>query len=118
MKPEALSEVAAASEIGRMSMEKTYQGQLHAASHGEFLSFRGIESGSAGYVAMERVAGTLDSKSGTFALMHTGIMTRGVPELKVMVVPDSATGELAGLTGSMKIDIVEGQHHYEFSYSL
>ncbi len=118
MKPEQLSEVAALSEIGRMSMDKSYHGQLQARSHGEFLAVRGSETGSAGYVAMERVSGTLDGTSGSFALMHTGVMTRGVPELKVMVVPDSGTGELAGLTGTMKIDIVEGEHHYEFSYSL
>jgi len=118
MRPETLSETAAKTAIGRMSLDKVYSGQLDGASHGEFLSAMGHEKGSAGYVAIEQVTGTLDGKLGTFVLMHTGVMTRGAPELKVMVVPDSGTGELVGLSGTLKIDIVEGKHHYEFSYDL
>ncbi len=118
MKPEQLSEVAAATGLGRMSMSKVFQGQLDATSAGEFLSAMGSVKGSAGYVAMEYVTGTLDGKQGSFALQHTGTMTRGVPELKVTVVPDSGTGELVGLSGTLKIDIVDKQHHYEFAYSL
>ena len=118
MKPETLSEVAAASGLGRMSLSKIFQGQLEAVSVGEFLSAMGIEKGSAGYVAMEHVTGTLDGRAGSFVLQHSGTMTRGEPELKVTVVPDSGTDELAGIRGSMKIDIIEGQHHYEFSYSI
>ena len=117
MKPEPLSDVAAQTGIGRMSLDKVFRGELDAASHGEFLSAMGTEKGSAGYVAMEYVTGTLDGRMGSFALMHTGRMTRGAPELTVQVVPDSGTGELAGLTGTMKIDIVEGKHHYDFHYS-
>ncbi len=118
MRPEALSEVAAATGLGRMSMDKVYAGQLDGISHGEFLSVMGKVKASAGYVAMEQVSGTLDGRSGTFALMHRGVMTRGVPELQVMVVPDSGTGELGGLSGTMRIDIVDGKHFYEFAYSL
>jgi hypothetical protein len=118
MQPEALSEVAAGTAIGRMSMAKVFHGKLEATSQGEFLSAMGSEKGSAGYVAMERVTGTLDGNPGSFALMHTGVMTRGTPELKVMVVPDSGTGELMGISGTMKIDIVDGKHFYQLDYSL
>ncbi len=118
MKPETLSEVAEATAIGRMSMDKVFHGKLEATSQGEFLSAMGSEKGSAGYVAMERVTGTLDGLPGSFALMHAGVMTRGTPELKVMVVPDSGTGELVGISGTMKIDIVDGKHFYQLDYSL
>ena len=74
--------------------------------------------GSAGYVAMERVNGVLHGRSGTFVLQHIGTMTRGVPQMSVTVVPDSGTGDLVGLAGSMKIKIDEGKHSYEFEYSL
>ena len=118
MKPEPLSEVAGKSAIMRMSIDKAFHGQLEGTSQGEFLSAMGSEKGSAGYVAMERVTGTLDGKTGSFALMHRGLMTRGTPELKVTVVPDSGTGELVGISGTFRIDIVEGKHNYEFDYSL
>jgi hypothetical protein len=74
--------------------------------------------GSAGYVAMERVSGTMGARSGTFVLQHSGTMTRGKPELSVTVVPDSATQELVGLSGRMSIDIVEGKHFYTFDYTF
>lgn len=118
MKPEPLSEVVATSAVGRMSLSKTFHGQLEATSVGEFLSVMGTEKGSAGYVAMEVVAGILDGLAGSFALQHRGVMTRGVPELLVTVVPDSGTGELVGIRGTMKIDIVERVHYYELDYSL
>jgi len=118
MKPEALSEVASATALGRMSISKIFHGQLEATSAGEFLSAMGSEKGSAGYVAMEFVTGTLDGIAGTFVLQHRGVMTRGVPELAVTVVPDSGTEGLAGLRGTMKIDIVDRIHHYELTYSL
>jgi hypothetical protein len=82
MKPEQLSEVAAATALGRMSLSKTFNGQLEATSAGEFLSAMGGVAGSAGYVAMEQVTGTLDGKAGSFVLQHTGTMNRGVPELR------------------------------------
>lgn len=118
MKPETLSEVAAASGLGRMSIRKLFQGQLEATSVGEFLSAMGSQKGSAGYVAMECVTGTLDGMAGSFVLQHKGTMTRGEPELSVTVVPDSGTDELAGLSGVMKIDVIDRVHHYEFRYSL
>jgi len=74
--------------------------------------------GSAGYVGMEHVTGTLKGHSGTFALQHTGTMTRGAPQLSVTVVPDSGTDQLEGLAGKMQIIIADGKHSYEFDYSL
>ena len=73
---------------------------------------------SAGYVAMERVTGTLHGRSGTFVLQHSGTMTRGAPQLSVTVVPDSGTGQLAGLAGEMTIKIADGKHFYKFDYTL
>ncbi|HEY9402477.1 MAG TPA: DUF3224 domain-containing protein [Pyrinomonadaceae bacterium] len=104
--------------VGRMSIDKQFRGDLEAVSRGEMLAVRTETEGSAGYVAMERVAGTLDGRSGTFALQHSGTMTRGVPQLLITVVPDSGTGQLAGLSGQMKINIVGGKHSYDFEYTV
>jgi hypothetical protein len=112
---------AASSEgavVGRMSLDKQYHGDLEATAKGEMLSIMGSEKGSGVYVAMEWVSGTLHGKTGSFALHHTGIMTRGVPSLSIHVVPDSGTGELAGITGTLNIIIESGKHSYEFDYSL
>jgi len=104
--------------VGRMSLDKQFHGDLEATSKGQMLAVMTDVSGSAGYVAMERVNGKLHGRSGTFALQHSGTMTRGTPQLIITVVPDSATGELAGLTGTMTINIVDGKHFYEFDYAL
>jgi Protein of unknown function (DUF3224) len=104
--------------VGRMSIEKQFHGDLEGASKGQMLAVQGDVKGSAGYVAMERVGGTLAGRHGTFALQHTGTMNRGVPQLSVTVVPDSGTGELAGISGKMNIIIADGKHSYEFEYVL
>ena len=101
-----------------MSLDKKFQGDLVAVSQGEMLSFRSSVQGSAGYVAMETVTGTLHGRNGSFVLQHSSTMTRGVPEQSITVVPDSGTGELTGLTGRLLITIVEGQHSYRFDYTL
>ena len=102
----------------RMSLDKQFHGDLEASSQGEMLTAMTKIKGSAGYVAIEQVTGTLNGRSGTFALQHTGTMTRGVPQLSVTVVPDSGTGELTGVAGRMKIDIVDGKHYYDLEYEL
>jgi len=104
--------------VGRMSLDKQFHGDLDAVSKGQMLAVMTDVTGSAGYVAMERVNGKLHGRSGTFALQHSGTMTRGTPHLIVTVVPDSATGELAGLTGTMTINIIDGKHLYDFEYTL
>jgi len=105
--------------LGRMSIDKQYHGDLEATSKGQMLTAMSSDvKGSGVYVAVERVNGTLHGHTGTFALHHTGIMTRGVPQLTITVVPDSGTGQLVGLTGKMDIKIVEGKHSYDFEYTL
>ena len=104
--------------LGRLSLDKTFQGDLTATSRGEMLSAGTAVKGSAGYVAIERVSGTLHGRSGSFVLQHSGTMDRGVPQLVVSVVPDSGTDELTGLAGTMRIDIESGAHSYVFDYTL
>jgi hypothetical protein len=104
--------------VGRMLLDKQFHGDLEAASKGQMLAVMTEVQGSAGYVAMERVSGKLHGLSGTFALQHGGTMIRGRPQLIITVVPDSGTGELAGLAGKMTINIVDGKHFYEFDYTL
>ena len=106
------------SKLGRMSIDKEISGDLVATTQGQMLSAFGEVKGSAGYVAMEGVAGELHGRKGSFVLQHTGTVNRGVPSLQITVVPDSGVGELAGLTGEFKIIIAEGLHSYEFNYAL
>ena len=103
--------------IARMSLDKQFHGELEATSKGQMLS-TGNPKTSAVYVAIERVSGTLKGRKGSFALYHTGVMTGGAPSLTVTVVPDSGTDELVGLSGSMAINITEGKHSYDFTYTL
>jgi hypothetical protein len=112
------NEVSEAANLGRMSIDKQFHGDLEATSKGEMLSAMGEIKGSAGYVALERVSGTLAGKKGSFVLQHSGIMDRGNPSLTVSVVPDSGTGELKGLSGTMKIIVEGAKHSYDFEYSL
>ncbi|HTR66840.1 MAG TPA: DUF3224 domain-containing protein [Terriglobales bacterium] len=107
-----------AATLGRMSLDKQFRGALEATSEGEMLSAATAVKGSAGYVAIEHVNGTLDGRSGTFILQHRGTMTRGAPQLIITVVPDSGTGELTGLAGKMTINIVDKNHFYDFEYDL
>ena len=104
--------------IGRLNLDKQYSGVLAAVSHGQMISAMGTEQGSGGYTALELVEGTLDGRTGTFVLQHFGLMNRGAPELRIVVVPDSATAELAGLTGDMQIIVENGRHSYELTYSF
>ena len=104
--------------LGRMIIDKQFQGDLSATSRGQMLAAGTDVKGSAGYVAIERVTGKLNGREGSFHLQHSGTMNRGAPSLSVTVVPDSGTGELVGLSGSMKIDIADGKHSYEFDYTL
>ena len=105
-------------QLSRMSLDKTFHGELEATSKGEMLSAMTPIKGSAGYVAIEQVNGSLSGKSGSFVLQHFGTMKRGADRLILEVVPDSGTGELEGLTGSMAINIEDGKHEYIFEYEL
>lgn len=104
--------------LGRMSIDKRFHGDLEATSLGEMLSAGTGVPGSAGYVAIERVTGTLDGREGSFVLMHYGLMERGTPSLRVSVVPDSGTGALEGIRGELTIRTEQGRHEYGFEYEL
>jgi len=104
--------------LGRLTIDKQFQGDLEGSSLGEMLSAMGEVQGSAGYVAIERVTGVLHGKRGSFVLQHHGVMDRGVPTLSVTVVPDSGTEALSGLRGSFDIQIEQGKHSYVFEYTL
>lgn len=105
--------------LGRMSIDKQFHGDLEASSKGEMLTAGTVAKGSAGYVAIERVSGSLKGRTGSFILQHNATMTRGTPQLNIIVVPDSGTGELTGLTGTMNVIIAEGgKHSYDFAYTL
>ncbi|HSS21594.1 MAG TPA: DUF3224 domain-containing protein [Pyrinomonadaceae bacterium] len=104
--------------VGRFTLEKEFQGDLTGTSKGQMLAISTSVEGSAGYVAMEQVSGSLHGRTGTFALQHEGVMTRGVPQLSVNVVPDSGTDSLLGLSGKMDIKIADGKHFYEFDYAI
>jgi hypothetical protein len=107
------------STLGRFSVDKQFHGDLEATSKGEMLSAGTSIKNSAGYVAIERVSGTLSGRRGAFVLQHSGTMNRGAQQLSVTVVPDSGTDELIGLTGSLAIIIAPGgKHSYEFDYTL
>ena len=109
---------AEGSPLGRRAIDKQIAGDLVATTRGQMLSAGGTVKGSAGYVAIEHVEGTLHGRAGTFVLQHTGTMNRGTPSLRVSVVPDSGTGALTGLAGEFAITIAGGVHSYEFVYEL
>ena len=118
MKPQAPEEGVGDSGISRMSLDKNFSGDLEGTSSGQMLAIGTEVEGSAGYVAIERVNGKLDGKNGTFALQHSGTMTRGSGHLVITVVPDSGTGDLIGISGKLMIEIAEGKHFYDFEYTL
>lgn len=118
MTPEPPYDVNEAASIGRVSIEKRFSGDLDATSSVQMIGARSEVKGSAGYVAIERVNGSLNGRAGSFVLQHSGTMTRGKGDLSVSVVPDSGTGELKSLSGRMTIEIIEGKHLYSFEYDL
>ena len=118
MNPEPPYDVNEGASIGRVSLKKVFKGDLEASSAAEMIGARSEVKGSAGYVAIERVSGSLNGRTGSFVLQHSGTMTRGKGELTVTVVPDSGTGQLKGLSGKMTIEIIDGKHLYGFDYEL
>ncbi len=118
MSPQPPYDTSEGATLSRVSINKQFQGDLEASSTVEMLSAITQTKGSAGYVAIERVMGKLHGRTGSFVLQHAGTMTRGLAELLVSVVPDSGTGELKGIAGKMRIDIVGGKHLYTFVYEI
>jgi uncharacterized protein DUF3224 len=105
-------------KLGMMTLDKKYHGDLDATAAGRMLTGMTDVKGSAAYVAMERVSGKLKGAAGTFLLYHTGVMNKGTQSLSIRVVPDSGTGELAGLDGQVHIKIADGKHFYRFEYTF
>lgn len=109
----------AAMPVGRMTIDKQFHGDLEATSKGQMLMASSSSvQGSAGYVAIEKVTGSLNGRRGSFYLQHSGTMTRGAGELTITVIPDSGADQLVGLTGRMNIIITDGKHSYDFDYTL
>lgn len=104
--------------IGRVTVQKQIRGGLEATTVVHMLGVRTPIDGMGGYVAIERVTGTLEGKRGTFVLQHGGTMAGGKPTLHVTVVPGSGTGELVGLRGNFEITIEAGKHFYAFDWSI
>ena len=118
LQPLSNAEVSSDALLGRILLTKKFSGDLQASARGQMLSAGTATRGSAGYVAIDQVTGELDGRRGSFLLQHSGSMNRGVPTLSIMVVPDSGTEDLAGLTGTLSINIADGKHFYDFLYSF
>jgi hypothetical protein len=113
------TQIARAANLSRLTIDKRFHGDLEGTSKGEMLALQTDVKGSAGYVAMERVTGKLAGKQGSFVLQHSATMYKGEADAKITVVPDSASGELAGLSGKMLITVAQdGAHNYEFDFKL
>ena len=118
LKPLPMDADADAQLLGRMSLDKVYRGDLEAVGRGQMLTGGTPIRNSAAYVAIERVAGALKGRKGSFILQHTGLMNRGSPSLAITIVPDSGTDQLEGLKGTMTINIEAGKHSYQLDYTL
>jgi hypothetical protein len=118
LKPLSMDNEPGSDSLGRMSIEKQFRGDLEGTSQGQMLTGGTAIKNSAGYVAIERVTGSLKGRKGSFILQHTGLMNRGTPSLMITVVPDSGTDQLEGLKGTMTINIEAGKHSYQLDYTL
>jgi hypothetical protein len=116
--PQPPEDKAEGSTLGRMSGDKQFHGDLEGTSKVQMLTAMTDVKGSAGYVAIERVTGTLHGHTGSFVLQHSGSSNRGTTQLSITVVPDSGTGQLVGIAGKMTITITDGKHSYDFEYTL
>ena len=118
LKPLPMDNEPGSDLLGRMSIEKQFRGDLEATSKGQMLTGGTAIKNSAGYVAIERVTGSLKGRKGSFILQHSGLMNRGTPSLVITVVADSGTDQLEGLKGTMTINIEAGKHSYQLDYTL
>jgi Protein of unknown function (DUF3224) len=118
LKPLPMDDGPGSEMLGRMSIDKQFHGDLEGTSKGQMLTGGTAIKNSAGYVAIERVTGSLKGRKGSFVLQHTGIMNRGAPSLVITIVPDSGTDQLDGIRGTMAIKIEGGKHSYELNYTL
>ena len=118
LSPQSSETESDATVLGRLTIDKQFEGDLVATSKGQMLAAGTQTKGSAGYVAIEKVTGKLNDREGSFHLQHSGIMNRGAPSLSITVVPDSGSDGFVGLSGSMQIEIADGKHSYVFDYEV
>lgn len=118
MQPQGEGDIAEGSSLGRLSLEKQFNGDLQATGKGEMLAARSDIPTSAAYVAIERVSGRLHGREGSFVLVHKGVMTKETQNLTVEIAPDSGTGQLSGIAGTLGIRIEAGKHYYDLDYRL
>ena len=118
MSPASAPQHEGRTATGRMLLEKQYSGELQASGKGEMLTAMTDTKGSAAYVAIERITGTLNGKAGSFVVQHAGTMRGGDSQLAVTIVPDSGSGELSGISGRMSLKQVDRKHRYEIDYVL
>lgn len=104
--------------LARMTIDKRFHGPLDGVGCVHMTSARTPVAESAGYVAVEKIDGTLEGRRGSFVALHTGVMERGEQSLSITIVPDSGTGQLQGISGRMAVDIVDGRHHYTLTYEV
>jgi len=116
--PETVAGKTPTPGVSQMSIDKTFHGDLEGTSRGSMISAGDPKAGEAGYVALEMITGRLKGRSGSFALMHHATMSGGSGAMEVTVVPGSGTGTLKGIEGTFIIHIDNGQHSYEFDYTL
>lgn len=116
--PQAHQEGVGDAAVGRFALTKAFSGDMNGTGSGQMLAYRSSVSGSAGYVAMEKVQGTLNGRTGSFIMQHNGAMNRGEQQLSIKIVADSGTDQLEGITGEMLLNIEAGKHYYEFRYTL
>jgi hypothetical protein len=116
--PQPYQEGVGDASVGRMALVKVFTGEFNGTAIGQMLAYRSSVEGSAGYVAMDKVQGTLNGRKGSFVMQHNGTMNRGEPQLSIKIVADSGTDDLTGIAGEMLINIDQGKHFYEFSYTL
>jgi hypothetical protein len=118
LQPLSNTDASSSPLLGRMLLTKKFSGDLAASARGQMLSAGTATAGSAGYVAIDQVTGTLDGRSGGFLLQHSGSMQRGAPTLSIKVIPDSGTDGFMGIAGTLSINVVDGKHFYDFLYSF
>ncbi|MGK5056567.1 DUF3224 domain-containing protein [Janthinobacterium sp. LB2P49] len=118
MTPSAAPQRAGRTTLGKVLLDKVYAGDLVATAKGEMLNAVTDTKGAAGYVAMEAITGALQGREGSFVAQHAGTMADGQQALTIEIVPHSGTGQLTGISGTLAIRIVNGQHFYDIDYSL
>jgi len=118
LQPLSNADVSTDALLSRRLLIKKFSGDLSGSARGQMLAAMTHVKGSAGYVAIDHVTGELDGRKGSFVLQHSGAMNRGAQSLSIMVVPDSGTDELAGLSGTLSINVIDGKHFYDFIYSI